>query len=139
MNNYKGIYFEDDNEKFQCPETGAHFKYDDLCRRMERIRIKRGEPKIEFDENGNRFYPDMRRLNSGSKESRGPIREQLSENFTNEDLDEHNEFSKKKVRNAAATRDMLNKPYERMGDETVKMSGSQLAEIDEKSKSALQH
>ena len=49
------------------------------------------------------------------------------------------EFSKKKERNAAATRDILNKPYERMGDETVKMSGSQLAEIEEKSKSALQH
>lgn len=23
--NYKGIYFGDDTQKFQCPETGAHF------------------------------------------------------------------------------------------------------------------
>ena len=65
------------------------------------------------------------------------MREQLSENFNNEDVDEHQELSKKKVRNAAAIRDLHNKPYERMGDETVKMSGSQLAELDEKGKSAL--
>ena len=56
LNNYKGIYFEDDNEKYQCPVTGAHFKFDDLSRRMERIRIKRGNPKVEFDEYGNKVY-----------------------------------------------------------------------------------
>ena len=55
LNNYKGIYFEDDNEKYQCPETGAHFKFDDLCRRMEKIRKHRGDPNIQFDEEGNTF------------------------------------------------------------------------------------
>lgn len=56
LNNYKGIYFDDDNEKYQCPETGAHFKFEDLCARMERIRIKRGDPLIEFDQKGNKIY-----------------------------------------------------------------------------------
>jgi len=32
--NYKGIYFEDDNEKFQDPNTGAHFKHNDMCKRL---------------------------------------------------------------------------------------------------------
>lgn len=56
LNNYKGIYFDDDNEKYQCPETGAHFKFTDLCGRMERIRIKRGDPLIEFDSKGNKIH-----------------------------------------------------------------------------------
>ena len=53
LNNYKGIYFDDDNEKYSCPETGAHFKFEDLCRRIDRIRLKRGEPAVWYDEHGN--------------------------------------------------------------------------------------
>ncbi len=34
LNNYKGIYFNDENKKYQDDETGAHFEYHDLCRRM---------------------------------------------------------------------------------------------------------
>ena len=49
LNNYKGIYFEDDTEKYTCPVTGAHFKFEDMCHRLEKIRVKRGDPKIEFD------------------------------------------------------------------------------------------
>ena len=56
LHNYKGIYFEDENEKYQCPVTGAHFKFDDLCARMERIRVKRGDPLVEFDSKGNKIY-----------------------------------------------------------------------------------
>ena len=29
--NYKGIYFGDTNEKYIDEETGAHFRYRDLC------------------------------------------------------------------------------------------------------------
>ena len=54
MNNYKGIYFDDDNEKYTCPVTGAHFKFEDLYARIERIRIKRGESLVEYDSNGNK-------------------------------------------------------------------------------------
>lgn len=40
--NYKGIYANDDSgQKYQCPETGAHFEYTDLCRRMMKIVEKR--------------------------------------------------------------------------------------------------
>lgn len=40
--NYKGIYANDESgQKYQCPETGAHFEYKDLCRRMMRIQEKR--------------------------------------------------------------------------------------------------
>lgn len=36
--NYKGIYANDDSgQKYQCPETGAHFEFKDLCRRMNKI------------------------------------------------------------------------------------------------------
>ena len=42
MINYKGIYFEDDSgQKFQCPETGAHFEYVDMFRRLKRVLNKR--------------------------------------------------------------------------------------------------
>ena len=34
MVNYKGIYFGDNNEKFTDPETGAHFRYKDMCQRL---------------------------------------------------------------------------------------------------------
>ncbi|CDW78410.1 UNKNOWN [Stylonychia lemnae] len=40
--NYKGIYANDDSgQKYQCPETGAHFEYNDLCKRMIKIQEKR--------------------------------------------------------------------------------------------------
>lgn len=56
LNNYKGIYFDDENEKYQCPVTGAHFKFEDLGARLERIRTKRGDPLVEFDSRGNKVY-----------------------------------------------------------------------------------
>lgn len=40
--NYKGIYFNDDpNSKYTCPETGAHFKFTDMCSRLNQILKKR--------------------------------------------------------------------------------------------------
>ena len=36
--NYKGIYAqEDNNQKYQCPETGAHFEFNNLCQRLSRV------------------------------------------------------------------------------------------------------
>ena len=67
LNNYKGIYFEDDNEKYQCPETGAHFKFEDLCRRMERIRIKRGDPNVLYDSQGNMYLADEKKSTGKSQ------------------------------------------------------------------------
>jgi len=33
--NYKGIYFNDDpNSKYTCPQTGAHFEFNDMCGRL---------------------------------------------------------------------------------------------------------
>jgi hypothetical protein len=43
MNNYKGIYFERALEKYTCPKTGAHFRFEDLWRIMDHIRKKRGK------------------------------------------------------------------------------------------------
>jgi hypothetical protein len=40
--NYKGIYFGDDaNKKYTCPDSGAHFKFSDMCQRMIKIHEKR--------------------------------------------------------------------------------------------------
>lgn len=30
--------------KFVCPKTGALFPYNDMCRKLEGLRIKRGDP-----------------------------------------------------------------------------------------------
>lgn len=42
LHNYKGIYANDDNsQKYQCPVTGAHFEYNDLCKRIVKLMEKR--------------------------------------------------------------------------------------------------
>ena len=39
---YQGIYADDDaGQKYQCPETGAHFEPKDLCKRIYKIIEKR--------------------------------------------------------------------------------------------------
>ena len=62
---------------------------------MEEIRVKRGDPLVEFDRHGNKIQ-----LNAGS--SSAPKTREISEkardyseNLTNEEVDEHREFSKK--------------------------------------------
>ena len=40
--NYKGIYFNDDaGQKFTDPETGAHFEFKDMCKRLNKVSQKR--------------------------------------------------------------------------------------------------
>jgi len=47
--NYKGIYFDDDSgQKFQCPETGAHFEYLDMFRRLKRILTQREKLELQL-------------------------------------------------------------------------------------------
>ena len=43
--NFKGIYYENESEKYICPETGAHFNFKPLCEILEHIRRKRGDPE----------------------------------------------------------------------------------------------
>jgi hypothetical protein len=49
LNNYKGIYFDDDNEKYTCPVTGAHFRFEEMCRLLDKVRVARGDPLVSFD------------------------------------------------------------------------------------------
>ena len=103
---------------------------------MERIRIKRGDPQVEFDKNGYKFYPELA-VNTAPKTGELSDRaRELSENLTNEEVDEHKEYSKKNQRNAALKKDV--KPFKR-GDETVKATGTQILEYDEKNKTAFHH
>ncbi len=47
--NYKGIYFDDnEGQKYQCPETGAHFEYLDMYRRLKKVNNAR--EKTDADE-----------------------------------------------------------------------------------------
>lgn len=49
--NYKGIYFDDDSgQKYQCPESGAHFEYLDMFRRLKRIANSRSKSDISETE-----------------------------------------------------------------------------------------
>ena len=41
FDNFKGIYYGEKTEKYQDPETGCHFRYEDLCQRMVKLREKR--------------------------------------------------------------------------------------------------
>ena len=39
FNNFKGIYFDEDpNRKYQDPDTGCHFEYYDLCKRLAKLK-----------------------------------------------------------------------------------------------------
>jgi hypothetical protein len=35
--NFKGIYFNEVDKKYQDPETGCHFEYTDLCKRLVKL------------------------------------------------------------------------------------------------------
>lgn len=41
FDNFKGIYFGDENKKYQDPETGCHFEYYDLCKRLSKLKEQR--------------------------------------------------------------------------------------------------
>ena len=43
LNNYKGMFYDTENEKYTCPLTGAHFRIGDLCQRLENLRQHRQE------------------------------------------------------------------------------------------------
>lgn len=63
-NNYKGIYFDDDpSTKFQDPETGAHFQFNDMCKRLEKVvSLRRSEERDDREQ----LYANVekRRMNS---------------------------------------------------------------------------
>ena len=47
--NYKGIYAEDDaDQKYTCPITGAHFEFNDVCRRLNKVMV--GRKRMEEQE-----------------------------------------------------------------------------------------
>lgn len=49
FDNFKGIYFEEDpNRKYQDPETGCHFEYYDLCKRMAKLKQLRKRLDIQL-------------------------------------------------------------------------------------------
>lgn len=41
FDNFKGIYFGDENKKYQDPDTGCHFEYYDLCKRLAKLKEQR--------------------------------------------------------------------------------------------------
>lgn len=43
LQNFKGIYFGDENEKYNDPSTGAHFNFNDVCKRLKTAQIQRKE------------------------------------------------------------------------------------------------
>lgn len=50
LNNYKGMFFNDDpGQKYQDPETGAHFEYCDMCAKLKRLQ-KELHQKIQPEE-----------------------------------------------------------------------------------------
>ena len=52
INNYKGIYYQEDTEQ-KFFEADAHFSYVDLCRRLEKIVLK-----ISPERRGKTMYED---------------------------------------------------------------------------------
>lgn len=37
--NYKGIFYDDDpTTKYQDPDTGAHFDFNDICKRLNNVK-----------------------------------------------------------------------------------------------------
>ena len=47
--NYKGIYAEEESDqKYTCPVTGAHFEFNDVCRRLGKVQA--GRKRMEEQE-----------------------------------------------------------------------------------------
>ena len=50
FNNYKGMFFQDDpGQKFQDDQTGAHFDYKDMCRRLFQLKKSMPEEHITVE------------------------------------------------------------------------------------------
>jgi len=47
--NYKGIYFNDNNEKYIDDTTGAHFRYDDIFQRLLIAKVERNRMDKELN------------------------------------------------------------------------------------------
>ena len=42
--NYKGIYANaEEEQKYICPRTGAHFKFNDICKRLNKVLANRNQ------------------------------------------------------------------------------------------------
>jgi hypothetical protein len=51
MINYKGIYFDEhDGAGYTCPKTGAHFEFNDMCRRVKSIQARRHQYELQLIE-----------------------------------------------------------------------------------------
>lgn len=81
LNNYKGIYFGADNEKYTCPVTGAHFRFTDLCNRLEPVRLLREQLFAPKQNTAQNF------LNFVVKPKQPKFHE--SENFWEDTINEH--------------------------------------------------
>ena len=62
---------------------------------MEKIRIKRGDPLVEFDRHGNKIQPKVATSSAPKTREISERAREYSENLTNEEVDEHREYSKK--------------------------------------------
>ena len=51
MLNFKGIFFENEHQKYTCPITGAHFEPRDLCRRLNLVIQERDKTEIKQQQN----------------------------------------------------------------------------------------
>lgn len=47
--NFKGMFFENEHQKYTCPNTGAHFEPKDLCRRLNLIKTERENQSKDND------------------------------------------------------------------------------------------
>lgn len=47
LENFKGIYYEVDSQtKYTCAKTGAHFKFDHICKLLLKLKQSREQPAI---------------------------------------------------------------------------------------------
>ncbi len=44
--NFKGMFFEQEHQKYTCPNTGAHFEPKDLCRRLNLVKNDREKQEL---------------------------------------------------------------------------------------------
>jgi hypothetical protein len=47
LENYKGLQNRQENEKYFCPKTGAHFRPSELIQILSPLRRLRGDPNCE--------------------------------------------------------------------------------------------
>ena len=91
FNNYKGMFYDNNQEKYQDEITGAHFEYSDMCRRLRKLKSKIQPKENNIKKEKSEIILKDTKITIGNN----PLNMCKSKESRNElnDLDKHNYYT----------------------------------------------